>query len=139
MDHAARDTMEVHPDIILAFGESDEYRSVSVSQVATFFQNFLILSAFCSKNPLQYTTVGSPKYYLHSPHNSRHLTSFTGQSISLIHRFNTHHPSTAESCSIPQKKRFETISLGDKQIVRYPPSYSPRRNASPIFTPPSTH
>lgn len=26
MDQAARDTMEVHPDIVLAFGESDEYR-----------------------------------------------------------------------------------------------------------------
>ncbi|KAF9449765.1 Thg1-domain-containing protein [Macrolepiota fuliginosa MF-IS2] len=25
MDHAARDTMEAHPDIVLAFGESDEY------------------------------------------------------------------------------------------------------------------
>lgn len=26
MDHAARDTMQVHPDIVLGFGESDEYR-----------------------------------------------------------------------------------------------------------------
>ncbi|XP_006458971.1 hypothetical protein AGABI2DRAFT_200849 [Agaricus bisporus var. bisporus H97] len=25
MDHAARDTMQVHPDIVLGFGESDEY------------------------------------------------------------------------------------------------------------------
>lgn len=28
MDHAARDLMEEYPDIILAFGESDEYRLV---------------------------------------------------------------------------------------------------------------
>jgi len=28
MDQAARDTMELYPDIILAFGESDEYRHV---------------------------------------------------------------------------------------------------------------
>jgi len=28
MDHAARDTMELYPDIVLAFGESDEYRHV---------------------------------------------------------------------------------------------------------------
>ena len=26
MDHAARDLMEEYPDIILAFGESDEFR-----------------------------------------------------------------------------------------------------------------
>lgn len=26
MDHAARAVMEAHPDIMLAFGESDEYR-----------------------------------------------------------------------------------------------------------------
>ncbi len=29
MDHAARDLMEEYPDIILAFGESDEFRLVS--------------------------------------------------------------------------------------------------------------
>lgn len=28
MDHAARHLMEEYPDIILAFGESDEYRLV---------------------------------------------------------------------------------------------------------------
>ena len=28
MDHAARDLMEEYPDIILAFGESDEFRLV---------------------------------------------------------------------------------------------------------------
>jgi hypothetical protein len=28
MDHAAKDVMEEHPDIVLAFGESDEYRYV---------------------------------------------------------------------------------------------------------------
>jgi tRNA(His) 5'-end guanylyltransferase len=28
MDHAARDVMEEYPDIVLGFGESDEYRSV---------------------------------------------------------------------------------------------------------------
>lgn len=28
MDHAARDIMEEYPDIVLAFGESDEFRSV---------------------------------------------------------------------------------------------------------------
>lgn len=27
MDHAARDVMEEYKDIVLAFGESDEYRS----------------------------------------------------------------------------------------------------------------
>jgi len=26
MDHAARDVMEEYPDIVIAFGESDEYR-----------------------------------------------------------------------------------------------------------------
>ena len=26
MDHAARSVMEEYPDIVLAFGESDEYR-----------------------------------------------------------------------------------------------------------------
>jgi tRNA(His) 5'-end guanylyltransferase len=30
MDHAARDVMEEYPDIILGFGESDEFRSVSI-------------------------------------------------------------------------------------------------------------
>lgn len=28
MDHAARNVMEEYPDIVLAFGESDEYRYV---------------------------------------------------------------------------------------------------------------
>ena len=28
MDHAARDVMEEYPDIVLGFGESDEYRFV---------------------------------------------------------------------------------------------------------------
>jgi tRNA(His) 5'-end guanylyltransferase len=31
MDHAARDVMEEYPDIVLGFGESDEFRSVSIS------------------------------------------------------------------------------------------------------------
>jgi Uncharacterized conserved protein len=31
MDHAARDVMQEHPDIILAFGESDEYRYILFS------------------------------------------------------------------------------------------------------------
>ena len=31
MDHAARDLMEEYPDIVLAFGESDEFRSVPYS------------------------------------------------------------------------------------------------------------
>ena len=29
MDHAARDVMEEYPDIVLGFGESDEFRFVS--------------------------------------------------------------------------------------------------------------
>jgi tRNA(His) guanylyltransferase len=28
MDHAAKDLMEQHSDIVLAFGESDEFRSL---------------------------------------------------------------------------------------------------------------
>ncbi|KAG6852816.1 tRNA-histidine guanylyltransferase 1-like [Blastosporella zonata] len=30
MDHAARDVMEEYPDIVLGFGESDEYRYADV-------------------------------------------------------------------------------------------------------------
>lgn len=33
MDHAARDLMEEYPDIILAFGESDEYRLVLLVRI----------------------------------------------------------------------------------------------------------
>ena len=36
MDHAARNVMEEYPDIILAFGESDEYRLVSQSSSLFF-------------------------------------------------------------------------------------------------------
>jgi len=31
MDHAARDVMEQYKDIVLAFGESDEFRCISES------------------------------------------------------------------------------------------------------------
>ena len=40
MDHAARNVMEEYPDIILAFGESDEYRLVSLS---VFYFVFIFL------------------------------------------------------------------------------------------------
>jgi tRNA(His) 5'-end guanylyltransferase len=33
MDHAARDLMEEYPDIILAFGESDEFRLVLLVRI----------------------------------------------------------------------------------------------------------
>lgn len=33
MDRAAREVMDAHPDIVLAFGETDEYRSVSLSSI----------------------------------------------------------------------------------------------------------
>ena len=36
MDHAARDLMEEYPDIILAFGESDEFRLVFLT-IKPFF------------------------------------------------------------------------------------------------------
>jgi len=46
MDHAARDTMELYPDIVLAFGESDEYRHVYSRLVRCptqlFFVSFLL-------------------------------------------------------------------------------------------------
>lgn len=31
MDHAARAVMDAYPDIVLGFGESDEYRQVNIS------------------------------------------------------------------------------------------------------------
>jgi hypothetical protein len=37
MDHAARDLMEEYPDIILAFGESDEFRLVLIFLLVRVF------------------------------------------------------------------------------------------------------
>ena len=42
MDHAARHLMEEYPDIILAFGESDEYRLVFTISSWRFWRRFLI-------------------------------------------------------------------------------------------------
>lgn len=46
MDHAARDTMELYPDIVLAFGESDEYRHVYGHLVRCSFLTHLICCQF---------------------------------------------------------------------------------------------
>ena len=37
MDHAARDVMEEYPDIVLGFGESDEFRSVFPTTASSAF------------------------------------------------------------------------------------------------------
>jgi len=46
MDHAAKALMTEHPDIVLAFGESDEFRIV-----------------FSSESPQPYTIVANPRSY----------------------------------------------------------------------------
>lgn len=46
MDHAAKDVMTEYPDIVLAFGESDEFRT-----------------AFSSESLQHYTIVANPRSY----------------------------------------------------------------------------
>ena len=60
MDHAARDIMHEFKDIVLAFGESDEYRCVWRPCIpATPTDAVLIASS--SANPLRCTIAARPK------------------------------------------------------------------------------
>lgn len=60
MDHAARAIMTEYKDIILAFGESDEYRyDYPTTAISSLFIPFLL--AFCSENLRPYIIAATPR------------------------------------------------------------------------------
>ena len=65
MDHAARDLMEEYPDIILAFGESDEFRLVIGTRLQVAFPCTSFTTVSSSENLLPSTTDANPKSFPH--------------------------------------------------------------------------
>lgn len=60
MDTAAKRVMEQFTDIVLAFGESDEFRSVILSVIHP--KSDVVSSAFCFEDRQICTAVENPKF-----------------------------------------------------------------------------
>ncbi len=85
MDHAARDIMEAHPDVTLAFGESDEYRSVSIPQTQITSPHSLLLS------PTSFLLKKSTSIY--NRRHSKILSTLTSQfTSSYVFHWSTYFP-----------------------------------------------
>ncbi|KXN82986.1 putative tRNA(His) guanylyltransferase [Leucoagaricus sp. SymC.cos] len=79
MDHAARDTMEVHPDIVLAFGESDEFSFLLKKSTSIYSRRqSKILSTLTSQFTSSYVFHWS-KYFPNTP--LQYPPSFDGRIV----------------------------------------------------------
>ncbi|KAH0833461.1 tRNAHis guanylyltransferase [Lanmaoa asiatica] len=115
MDHAARDLMSEFKDIVLAFGESDEFRQAP--HLSSKPSNLTPTQpAFSSENAPIYIIAAMQRYYPLSRPISRRVMYFTGPDIFQIRRCAIPPLLMAGSFYIPTSVR-STITLhGDKPI-----------------------
>jgi tRNA(His) 5'-end guanylyltransferase len=118
MDQAATAVMTEFRDVVLAFGESDEFRS------AYDFAIFAVYSCYgenalasCFENQRHFITGVAQRLSRQSSRSSRHPTSFTGRRSFPMRRSNTRPCSTAASCSIHLNSTCATTLPGDRQTV----------------------
>lgn len=121
MDHAAVSLMREYPDIVLGFGQSDEYRWVSQVDDPTRVPLLTVdpQSAFCFANPRCCTTDGDQNLRPFSAPGSLLHTLCIGTLTFLILPFLTPLRLMHASSSIPGQGKFGTTFRGVKPIVRF--------------------
>lgn len=89
MDKAAQTLMEEYPDIVLAFGESDEFRYVNIPQDTQPYHSNALFLASCSRSPANYTTVAKGKHSARA-YTIQYSQSFIEQQDSLHAHLSLH-------------------------------------------------
>jgi tRNA(His) guanylyltransferase len=121
MDHAARSLMDEYPDIILGFGESDEYRYLSL-----YFTQSPVIDrelAFSFVNPPLCTTDADQRSRLCCAPFSRPHTSCIGQITFPTRLCTILLRSMPVSYSIQGREKFVTTSPGVRPIVCLPSKF----------------
>ena len=117
MDHAAKALMTEFKDIVLAFGQSDEFRQARHPSPHALFTPH---PASSSGNPPVCTIAAMQKYSLRSPPTSPRRMYATGPNTFRIRRCAIRPRLMAGSSCIQASVRSAIILRGDKPTVRYP-------------------